>query len=456
MRVSEIEFQLPSPPHGGSLLDWLAQNTVERLAPNEALVRLVVTESNRESYKCEATTYQSGGKSYPFPPDLVTAFRKRRSENTEHFNVAMLIPTGIGAAIGGHAGDATPTAQLLASVCDTLVIHPNVVNASDINEMPQKALYVEGSVLCRLLMGTIGLQPVRSNRVLVLIQAHPDPIFTDLATNAVNAARSSYGLICPGILEMEQSLLMSPSYTDSARAAGGVEGIEHLFDLLDEHREDYDAVAISSVISTPFHYYGDYFLSDGDMVNPWGGVESMLTHTISSRYNLPSAHAPMLESQDVLDIETGVVDPRMAAEIISVSFLQCVLKGLQRSPKILTDEESMREPGVFTARDVSCLVIPNGCLGLPTLAALEQGIPVIAVRENTNLMKNDLTELPWAIGQLHIVENYWEAAGVLAALKAGIDPVAVRRPFGAAGLEKTSANPAESGAKSEIPELLST
>ena len=268
MRVSEIEFQLPSPPHGGSLLDWLAQNTVERLAPNEALVRLVVTESNRESYKCEATTYQSGGKSYPFPPDLVTAFRKRRSENTEHFNVAMLIPTGIGAAIGGHAGDATPTAQLLASVCDTLVIHPNVVNASDINEMPQKALYVEGSVLCRLLMGTIGLQPVRSNRVLVLIQAHPDPIFTDLATNAVNAARSSYGLICPGILEMEQSLLMSPSYTDSARAAGGVEGIEHLFDLLDEHREDYDAVAISSVISTPFHYYGDYFLSDGDMVNP--------------------------------------------------------------------------------------------------------------------------------------------------------------------------------------------
>ncbi|HIC14819.1 MAG TPA: DUF3326 domain-containing protein, partial [Gemmatimonadetes bacterium] len=135
---------------------------------------------------------------------------------------------------------------------------------------------------------------------------------------------------------------------------------------------------------------------------------------------------------------------------------QCVLKGLQRSPKILTDEESMREPGVFTARDVSCLVIPNGCLGLPTLAALEQGIPVIAVRENTNLMKNDLTELPWAIGQLHIVENYWEASGVLAALKAGIDPVAVRRPFGAAGLEKTSANPAESGAKSEIPELLST
>ena len=263
------------------------------------------------------------------------AFRRRQSENTGRFNVVMLIPTGIGAAIGGHAGDATPVAQLLASTCDTLIIHPNVVNASDINEMPPNALYIEGSVLCRLVMGTVGLQPVRANRVLVLIQAHADRVFTDLAVNAVNAARSSYGLNCPRIIELERPLLMSPDYTGSARAAGSVEGFDHLFDLLDKHREEYDAVAMASVISTPLHYYSDYFWSDGSIVNPWGGVESMLTHTISSLYDLPSAHAPMLESQDVLDIETGVVDPRMAAEVISVSFLQCVLKGLQRSPTSL-------------------------------------------------------------------------------------------------------------------------
>ena len=191
------------------------------------------------------------------------------------------------------------------------------------------------------------------------------------------------------------------------------------------------------------------------MVNPWGGVEAMLTHTISSLYNLPSAHAPMLESQDVLDIETGIVDPRMAAEVISVSFLQCVLKGLQRSPKIVADEEAMREPGVLTARDVSCLVLPDGCLGLPTLAALEQGIPVVAVRENTNLMKNDLTALPWAQGQLHIVENYWEAAGVLSALKAGIDPMTARRPLPVVAVERSLLALAESEVKAETAEFLS-
>ena len=437
MRVSEIDFRLPCPPGDVSALKWLADHTKRKLPAGEELVRLVVTESNQDFYNCEATTYRAGSDSHLISPGMALEFRRRRSENTGRFNVAMLIPTGIGAAIGGHAGDATPVAQLMASVCDNLVIHPNVVNASDINEMPANALYIEGSVLCRLIMGTVGIQPVRANQVLVLLHPHPDRVFTNLAINAVNAARSSYGLNCPRVIEMDRPLVMSPDYTGSERAAGSVEGFENLCYLLDKYRGEYDAIAIASVISTPLHYYSDYFWSDGDMVNPWGGVESMLTHTISSMYDLPSAHAPMLESQAVLDIETGVVDPRMAAEVISVSFLQCVLKGLQRSPNIIRDPEAMRDPGVLTARDISCLVIPDGCLGLPTFAALEQGIQVIAVRENVNLMKNDLEALPWASGQLHIVDNYWEAAGVLSAIRTGIEPSAVRRPLRSILLEQT-------------------
>ena len=85
------------------------------------------------------------------------------------------------------------------------------------------------------------------------------------------------------------------------------------------------------------------------------------------------------------------------------------------------------------------LIIPDGCVGLPTLACLQQGIPVIAVRENKNLMKNDLDMLPWSRGQLHIVDNYWEAAGVMTALKAGIDPTAVRRPLSPATVQSSSA-----------------
>jgi hypothetical protein len=68
-------------------------------------------------------------------------------------------------------------------------------------------------------------------------------------------------------------------------------------------------------------------------------------------------------------------------------------------------------------------------IGLPTLAALEQGIPVIAVRENHNRMKNDLEKLPFAEGKLFVVENYLEAVGIMTALKAGVAPSSVRRPI---------------------------
>ena len=125
----------------------------------------------------------------------------------------------------------------------------------------------------------------------------------------------------------------------------------------------------------------------------------------------------------------GVVDPRMAAEVVSMCFLHSVLKGLHRSPRIVSDKMVFTHPGVLTAADISCLVIPDGCVGLPTLAALEQGIPVIAVRENRNRMRNNLEELPFGPGKLFIAENYLEAVGIMTALKAGVALSAVRRPL---------------------------
>ena len=130
----------------------------------------------------------------------------------------------------------------------------------------------------------------------------------------------------------------------------------------------------------------------------------------------------------VAETDFGVVDPRMAAEVISLAFLQCVLRGLQRSPVIATTALGSSGSGVYSA-NISCLVIPDGCIGLPTLAALLNRIPVVAVRDNTNQMRNDLDLLPWQPSQLLRVENYLEAAGVVAALRAGIAPWSVTRPL---------------------------
>ena len=112
----------------------------------------------------------------------------------------------------------------------------------------------------------------------------------------------------------------------------------------------------------------------------------------------------------------GGIPPKLdhAATCIKIPLVIVIVKGLHRSPRIVTDAHAMNRPGIFTAADISCLVIPDGCLGLPTLAALEQGIPMIAVHENFSLGKNDLSTLPWAPGQFHQVENYWEVVDPLA------------------------------------------
>ena len=431
--LTEREHQVPAIPGHRQLLRHLSQVLDQHGDDGKMAIRAVITASDERFYHCEVGTLDGP---HGRIGSSIFEFLRRPGESTDGFNAVLLVPTGIGAEIGGHAGDATPVAALLASVCDTLITHPNVVNASDIVDIPSNALYVEGSVISRLLMGAVGLQRVRRNRLLVVLGFHEDELFINAAINSVNAARSSYGLICPRIVQLDSRLLMGSHYTSSGRAAGDVTGVQSLFEVLDQYAGEYDAVAITSQISVPANYHQDYFDSGGNMVNPWGGVEAMLTHAVSTLYDVPSAHSPMLESQEVANADPGIVDSRMAAEAVSLSLLQCILKGLQRSPKIISDPGALRHRDVLTVEDISCLVIPDGCIGLPTLAALEQGIPVISVRENKNLMRNDLTQLPWSPGQLHVVENYWEAAGVMAAMQAGIDPLAVRRPLESAVVEK--------------------
>ena len=430
VRVSERAISIDADAATKPLTAEALERAVsDALAPSEIPVRLAVTDSLRRPIRCEAGVLEGVARSAEVAP--LFAFRRRRWESQTAFNAAFIVPTGVGAEIGGHAGDATPAAMLLAQVADTLITHPNVVNASDINELPANGMYVEGSVLTRLLMGTVGLRAARSNRVLVALDASFSERFAEYSVNAVNAARAAYGLNCAGVIRIEPPLKLAGGYAESGRAAGSADGLDGLLDILADTRAAYDAVAIASVVEVPAQWHCDYFTGGGEMVNPWGGVEALLTHAVSSIIDAPAAHAPMMESDEIMAVDPGVVDARMAAEIISVTFLQSVLKGLRNAPRIETDPDVIERPDVLSAEDVSCLITPDGCLGLPHLAALRQGIPVIAVRENRNLMRNDLTRLDWAPGQLRVVENYWEAAGVIAALRAGINPDSARRPIAA-------------------------
>ena len=320
----------------------------------------------------------------------------------------LIIPTGLGAKIGGDAGDGNPVAKLLAGCCDTLIIHPNVVNASDINEMPENTLYVEGSMLDRFLAGGIELQPVRTyNRILVVA----NPPVTDETVNAVSAARATIGCHAE-ILELSEPLRMV-ARLEATHATGDVSGVASL--VKDVSDAEFDALAIHTPIEVSRDVALNYYRKGG--INPWGGIEAKASKCIAAKLNKPVAHAPIetvtADDPELFFVYQGPVHPRIAAEAISNCYLHCVLKGLHRAPRI----------GRGLSRDdVDVLISPFQCWGSPHKACLHHGIPIIEVREN--VIASPVPSTPQIV-----VDNYLEAAGLVMFLRAGVDPSAVRANF---------------------------
>jgi len=321
----------------------------------------------------------------------------------------LIIPTGIGCEIGGHAGDANPVAKLIGACCDKLILHPNVVNASDINEMPDNALYVEGSMLDEFLEGTILLKETKTqNKILVAVNkpARGDTI------NAVSAARATIGVNAE-VVELETPLRMVATMEDG-KASGFIEGWVEL--VRQFHIYDFDALAVHTQIEVPKDVALHYYKNGG--VNPWGGVEAMLSKLVSKELRVPVAHAPLesvtVEDGELFNVGMEPVDPRIAPEAISFCYLHCVLKGLNRAPLIGNG---------LMVRDVDFMVSPSYCWGAPHEACKKHGIPIIAVEENEPAFSSEVK------GDVYWAENYWEAAGRIMCWKAGIHDMSVRRPL---------------------------
>jgi hypothetical protein len=101
-----------------------------------------------------------------------------------------------------------------------------------------------------------------------------------------------------------------------------------------------------------------------------------------------------------------------------------VLVGLSRAPDLRP--EPSEGPSSIHSRDLGAVVAPAGALGgAAVLACAARGVPLIAV-DNPCLLKVtaealDLSAIP--------ARSYAEAAGLVLALREGIDPGSLRRPL---------------------------
>ncbi len=335
------------------------------------------------------------------------------------FNSAVIIPTGIGAAIGGYGGDAMTLLSLFAGVCDTVVTHPNVANAACFQKLPENVLYVEGLGLDRFFEGRWQLKPVRQNRVGLLWDSGISADMRVLHDNAVAAVQTVYGVNITAGVETQEPVDLALIQGPSGRSAGRVKNPEVLFEAASRLLGK-GATAIALCCRMPEVEDGDLesAYQSGQGVDPIGGIEAMLSHLLVDRFQVPVAHAPVFSWEMAHPVLDRHVDPRAASEFIVPTFLPCVLTGLAKAPQF--EEPEASRLGAFTIEDLHALIVPTDALGsLPVLSALERNIPVLAVQNNTTVMDCP----PEALGLSDRViscANYLEAAGRLLAMKQGI------------------------------------
>ncbi|MCC3405927.1 MAG: DUF3326 domain-containing protein [Microcoleus sp. PH2017_10_PVI_O_A] len=379
--------------------------------------------------------------------------------NPRPLTVVLIVPTGVGASIGGFAGDALPVARAIAQISDTLITHPNVLNGAQLYWPIPNALYVEGYALDKFAAGCWGLQPVHQNRIGLIMDCAIEPELQLRHLQAVDAARATLGLKVTDCILTDRPLQVELRISESGASWGTIGNPDSLLRAADKLIAQAKVQAIAVVARFPDDE-GSIALENyrrGKGVDPLAGAEAVISHLIVRTFKIPCAHAPALSA---LPLDPHL-SPRSAAEEIGYTFLPCVLAGLSKAPQFVTpavgeasclpqvlggqdarttkalggqDAHPTRENFHANRRDfesqglwadrVDAVVVPATACGGSAILSLSgrSTVQIIAVGDNKTQMQASPEKL--GIKALQ-VNSYLEAIGVLVALRAGISPASL-------------------------------
>ncbi|MEG3900720.1 DUF3326 domain-containing protein [Microcoleus sp. B4-C5] len=395
--------------------------------------------------------------------------------NPRPLTVVLIVPTGVGASIGGFAGDALPVARAIAQISDTLITHPNVLNGAQLYWPIPNALYVEGYALDKFAAGCWGLQPVHQNRIGLILDSAIEPDLQLRHLQAADAARATLGLNITDCVLTDRPLQVELRISESGASWGTIGNPDSLLRAAEKLIKQARVEAIAVVARFPDDE-GSLALENyrrGKGVDPLAGAEAVISHLIVRTFKIPCAHAPALSA---LPLDPHL-SPRSAAEEIGYTFLPCVLAGLGKAPQFVTptvgqasclsqfvtpavgqasclsqvlggqdarrqvlggqDAQPLlptREKFYANRRDfesqglwadrVDAVVIPATACGGSAILSLSgrSSVQIIAVGDN----KTQMQATPEKLGIKALqVNSYLEAIGVLVALRAGISPASL-------------------------------
>ena len=221
---------------------------------------------------------------------------------------AFIVPTGIGASIGGYAGDASVWARKFSKVAK-LVVNPNVVNAASFSGITDNMFYVEGYSIDQFFKGDLKFQPSKDNKIGVLFdKAIPEDVL-NVHLNTINAVKTVYGIniIDYDITDVEVGVEF---YVDETGVSvGRVKNEKTLFNSAQNLiNKGANAIAIVCLFEET---NDDDEYSNGVGVDSVGGVEAIISHYISRELKIPCAHSPAFRDYPIYPT---LVNPKASIE----------------------------------------------------------------------------------------------------------------------------------------------
>ncbi|MBD2250328.1 DUF3326 domain-containing protein [Nostoc parmelioides] len=335
------------------------------------------------------------------------------------YTAILIVPTGVGAAIGGYAGDALPVARLIAQVCDRLITHPNVLNGASLYWNIPNSFYVEGYGLDKFAAGCWGLRPVRNNKIGLLLDQGIEPDLRLRHLQAADAARATLGLTITDHVITDAPLSVELRTASSGASWGTIGNPDSLLRAAEIliNKNGAEAIAIVARFPDDMDEVAAQNYRHGQGVDPIAGAEAVISHLVVRNFQIPCAHSPALAPEPPYP----GLSPRSAAEELGYTFLPSVLVGLSRAPKfILKKESSQSHLEDIWAEQVDAIIMPATACGSSALLSLSQKqCQIITVEEN----QTQIQVPAHALGIKSIqVKSYLEAVGLIVAHKAGINP----------------------------------
>ena len=383
-------------------------------------VNLVKTTRNKLFFRLIYLEDFYGFIENPFVPEVEVGSKPASTRDIS----CLIVPTGIGAAFGGYAGDANPLAKLFASANKYLLTHPNVVNGAVLSDPPSNMIYLEGFLLDQFLLGNINMIPTKQNKIGVIFDRGINKERLEYEVNVLNALRAFYGCDIVAWTLTDKPVVIKPAVNEYSFSTGTIENLETIIEKAFKLK-DIGVTAIAICCTIPdIELSRDYRMGNG--IDPIGGVESIISHAVSAVTGLVSAHAPVLLSQEVVDYKK--IAPVSASEYIAQTFLPSVISGLRYVPKIVVGADRSVCPSQQKSfQDIGNIIVPYNAFGSAGVFYLNEIFQnVILIRENKVCLDVNPDHLNL---KSTVCDSYNDLIDAKKIKESGIDVSVLKRPI---------------------------